>query len=487
MAARSKIGSARSVISSLPVTEMRKRPGISTTAPGRTYTWSSREPLDERDVVRDRARREQVERPLGGVEVVAVGTQRLHEEVAASLQRLDVHAHALQVAHRALQDVGRRRVASEGELPEHQRLAHLGAVGHLGRQGDVADPLTGREQLLGVGVDQERVRVELGRARERPVVEQDPRVRLVRDQVDRVPDAFGAGGEHVGQRAKGLGRVDLAARVVRRVHDDRRGAFGDRRLDRVEVEVPGLVVHGHPDGVRLAAEDDRLVEEPRGREEDHLVAGVGHRSDAQVQAGERAVGHQDVVGLVRHAPSLAQAGRGGLLRVRLVELVRVPVLVLRHGPALQRLDELRERHLLGVAGDEVAHGGVGRVAVGVPALVEEASERRLDLPDALQALRQTVWHRDPPSLSSAARGWPARAWCVRGRAPNPITGRVSYQVTTGIPSGSASSYAVAPNRARSVLASSPMYETGSTAANERSCSRSRRTAAGRMYGPMLSP
>ena len=35
-AARSKIGSARSTISSLPVIEIRKRPGISTTAPGRT-------------------------------------------------------------------------------------------------------------------------------------------------------------------------------------------------------------------------------------------------------------------------------------------------------------------------------------------------------------------------------------------------------------------------------------------------------------------
>ena len=241
-----------------------------------------------------------------------------------------------------------------------------------------------------------------------------------------------------------------------------------------------LVVHGHPDGVRLAAEDDRLVEEPRGREEDHLVAGVGHRSDAQVQAGERAVGHQDVVGLVRHAASLAQAGRGGLLRVRLVELVRVPVLVLRHGPALQRLDELRERQLLRVAGDEVAHGGVGRVAVGVPALVEEASERRLDSLMRCRLFDRRCGIAILRLFLLAARGWPARAWCVRGRAPNPITGRVSYQVTAGIPSGSASSYAVAPNRARSALASSPMYETGSTAANERSCSRSRRTAAGRM-------
>ncbi len=412
MAARSKIGSARSVISSLPVTEMRNRPGISTTAPGRTYTSSLASRSTNATSSGIRARREQVERPLGGVEVVAERPERLHEAVAAALQRLDVHAHAFQVAHRTLQDVGGRRVPPVRELADLERLAHLRAVRHLGRERDVPDPLARREQLLGVGVDQEGVRVELGRARERPVVEQDPRVRLVRDQVDRMPDAFGTRREHVGQRAQGLGRVDLAARVVRRVHDDRGGALGDRRLDRIQVEVPGLVVHGDPDRVRLAAEDDRLVEEPRRRQEDHLVTGIGHRSDAQVQAGERAVGHQDVVGLVRHAASLAQAGRGRLLRVRLVELVGVPVLVLRHGPALQRLDELRERHLLRVAGDEVADGGVGRVAVRVPALVEEAPERRLDLQDALQALRQTVWHRDPPS----ARGWPARACaCVAVR------------------------------------------------------------------------
>src|SRR5918993_4977156 len=96
------------------------------------------------------------------------------------------------------------------------------------------------------------------------------------------------------------------------------------------------------------------------------------------------------------AASLAETGGGGLLRVRFVELVRVPVLVLRNGPALQRLDVLGEHHLLRVAGDEVAVRRVGRVAVRVAALVEEAPERLLDLQDALQALRQAVWHRGPP-------------------------------------------------------------------------------------------
>jgi len=89
------------------------------------------------------------------------------------------------------------------------------SIGHRRWHGQVADPHARREQRLPVRVRDDRVRIGLGRAVERATVEDDPVVRLVRDEEDPPPDPAARLVERAGQRLEVGKRVDAAARIVR--------------------------------------------------------------------------------------------------------------------------------------------------------------------------------------------------------------------------------------------------------------------------------
>ena len=87
-----------------------------------------------------------------------------------------------------LQERVREGVAS-GELLHDDLVAELAPLRQGGRHGQVADALPGGQQRLAIRVGDDRVRVDLRRAVETAAVEQDPVVRLVRDDPDWVTDA----------------------------------------------------------------------------------------------------------------------------------------------------------------------------------------------------------------------------------------------------------------------------------------------------------
>src|SRR5918995_6155895 len=170
----------------------------------------AREPIGELDVVLDGTPREEVERSLGRVEVVSERAERVDESIATPLERLDVHGEVVQVAERPLQDRAGDALPSERQLREPERLAHVPSIGHRRRERDVPDAFARREQLLPVRVDEERVGIELRRAAEYAVVEHDPRVRLVGDEVERSAVPFGRSRQDARETLEGLGWIDLS-------------------------------------------------------------------------------------------------------------------------------------------------------------------------------------------------------------------------------------------------------------------------------------
>ena len=195
-----------------------------------------------------------------------------------------------------------------GEQRRPQRLA----VGrrHGGRQRQVADALAGRQQRLAVGVDDDGVGVVQGRRLEPVAVEHDAVVRLVRQQVDRAADLLLVRRQQPGQGAQRLRRVDAPAGVVGRVDDDGPGPRRQRPRRwprRSRSQLSAVDLHAHRD--RAPVQRQRLVEEPGRRVEDDLVAGIDDGVQRGRQPAERAVGHADVVVLVRQAVARAQRAR----------------------------------------------------------------------------------------------------------------------------------------------------------------------------------
>ena len=114
-----------------------------------------------------------------------------------------------------------REQESAGELGQEDVRAELLAVRHGRREREVADPHAGRQECLSIGVGDDRVRVDLRRAVERPPVEEDSLVGLVRDKEDLLPDARPRLAQRLGEGPEVTQRVDPAARVVGRVEKHR--------------------------------------------------------------------------------------------------------------------------------------------------------------------------------------------------------------------------------------------------------------------------
>ncbi len=174
--------------------------------------------------------------------------------------------------------------------------------------------------------------------------------------------------QHVAQRAQLGLPVDPAGGVVRRVDDDRARPRRDRRGDGVDVEVERGLGEVDADGRCAGRGDHQLVEEPRWREVDHLVADVAQGPDRDAQRAERARRHRDVLGPIRDPGPPAERLGHHRARLLLAHLVREPVLVLRHGVALERVDQPRQRQLLWVAEREVGDPLVEVVPLPRPVL-----------------------------------------------------------------------------------------------------------------------
>ena len=231
----------------------------------------------------------------------------------------------------------------------------------------------------------------------RPAVVGDAVVRLVGQQVDRPRRRL----QHRGQALQLVGRQHAAARVVRRVDDDRPGARGDRAPDGVDrqLELRRLEVDAHRLGG--VGEDHRHIEEPRRREVDDLVAWIQHRAQRGGEAAERAGGHRYILGIDVDADVLAQRVDRDLDRLGVAELVGEPVLVLGRGPFRERLLDLGQRHLLRIAELEVAAAGLRSGAAGLG--VADELEHGLEIVDHRAHCRGIGAHANSPSSPAAVR------------------------------------------------------------------------------------
>ena len=127
---------------------------------------------------------------------------------------------------------------------------------------------------------------------------------------------------------------------------------------RVDVQVEARRVQRDANRLAAGGEDEQLVEEPGRREEDDLVARVDQRPQGDAMAAKPPLVIATSAGSQSMPVRCGQRGGDGPLRGRLGQLVGEPVLVLRHGVALQRLDVAGERHLLGIADREVRDVGM---------------------------------------------------------------------------------------------------------------------------------
>ena len=125
-----------------------------------------------------------------------------------------------------------------------------------------ARTLARRQERLAVRVRHDRVRVVLGRRLEVATVEDDPVVRFVADDPDRMADAIRRRAQPLGERAKERRRVDPPARVVRAVHDHGARAGADRRVDAVEIGQELRRIERDADRLPARREGQELVEEP---------------------------------------------------------------------------------------------------------------------------------------------------------------------------------------------------------------------------------
>ena len=228
-------------------------------------------------------------------------------------------------------------------------------------------------------------------------VVQDPVVRLVGDQVDRVVCAV----ENIRQALQLVRREDAAARVVRRVDDDRPRSCGDVPFDRVDRQLKLRGFEVDANRLRAVGDDHRDVEEPRRRQVDHLVARVKDRAQRRGQAAECARCHRDISGIEVDPGQLAQRLHRDLDRLRVAELVGEPILVLRRRPFRERLLDLRQRHLLRVAELQVAclcaQGGVPGFALA------DKREHRLEVFDHRSHRRRVSAHANSPSRPFSVR------------------------------------------------------------------------------------
>ena len=192
-------------------------------------------------------------------------------------------------------------------------------------------------------------------------LEHDAVVRLVGQQEDPPVVARRRRFEQRGELGEQRRPVDPPRRVVRRVHDDGARPRRDRRLDRLEVQIEGtLAIRVHPHRRRARGDDQRLVEEPRRRDEDHLVADVHDRPQRDGQPGEVAVRHVDVVCAEREPEPVRQTGRDRGRGLRQILRVRVVILARRLGPADEGVDVGLRGAFVRVAEHEVARLGAAQ-------------------------------------------------------------------------------------------------------------------------------
>ena len=132
-------------------------------------------------------------------------------------------------------------------------------------------------------------------------------------------------------------------------------------------------------GVAPAEAIEQLVEEPRRREEDDLVADIAERPDRHPEAPEGTRGHRDGVGVEGDAGPPPKRLGDDVSRLRLAELVGEPVLVLGFRVPLERVDQPGEWELLRVAEREV--GDPRSRPMPLPQSLVQPGEDRADARD----------------------------------------------------------------------------------------------------------
>src|SRR5438552_13748790 len=326
----------------------------------------------EGHVVVDGRAREHVEGALRLHAPVADARQPLVHQVALLAIRRDVDHLVADLRHHPLPQ--RRRVhEAEHAARERAGLEQRGRLRHARRERQIADALAGNGQRLGPGGGDDRAGDQRRHLGHDHVVEHERAVRLVADQHDRPRRAR----QQRLDLDEGRGGIDHAARIVRRVHEDRARPGRDGRLEPGDVwrEIGPRRYHDQPPAVVLGVERV-LREEWRHRE--HLVAGVEQRLQHGVERGAGADGHEHVVGRVRQSGGAAQPRGHRLADARMASIGHVGVQVARvavqHAPC--RGQHRRRRFDLRVAEREVEDLVGAAFGLEARALLEHAANPR---------------------------------------------------------------------------------------------------------------
>ena len=189
---------------------------------------------------------------------------------------------------------------------------HVLVGGAAAADGQVAHPLAGDGQGLGVGVADQGVVVEVHEIGNLHAVVAELPVGLVGEQEDRMAELLLGGLHGVGEAPDGLPGVDDAGGVVGGVEDHHPGLLGQGGLEGGQVDLEGVGQRLDNDGLGSVGLGVDQVFHIVGREDDDLVAGLGQALEGHGDGAGGAGGDIDARRLNVLAKAAVDGGGDGL-------------------------------------------------------------------------------------------------------------------------------------------------------------------------------
>ena len=254
--------------------------------------------FDEFDVVGKRRLGKQVKGAAGLDHRKAEAGQVVVQPVPLAAVFVDVDALPLDVGDQPLHQ-GRGVDEAEHPVAEDRAVDEQFDVIHLWIGGQVADPLAGKGQVLGVGGDDDRVFDAAEDAGDLLAVVGDAGVGFVGEN-DQGAFQFLLFARQQGAEGPEVGfGVDDPGGIVRVVDDDRPGVGADGGFDSRKVELEGLAVGPDFLGDAAMVVDVEFIFDEIGRENNDFFAGVEDGLEHHVEGAAGPAGHDDLAGLDR--------------------------------------------------------------------------------------------------------------------------------------------------------------------------------------------
>jgi len=220
--------------------------------------------------------------------------------------------------------------------------------------GDIADPLPGQGEALGIGKDQDAVAVKFHDAGDLNAVVHDVSIGFIGDEINSPAVIPGFSSHDGGQTLQRGHVINPAGRVVRRIDQHCLGIFIDGRLDGGQIQgkvFPG----GDSDGNASAIVHIETVFDEKGGGNEDLVAGIedGFKDDIERPPGSD--GHDDLLRRYGHALLPEKVIRHGPPRLGITGIGHIGMLPrnIRGGHFPERLAELLRWLHVGVAQTEI--------------------------------------------------------------------------------------------------------------------------------------